>query len=82
MLRCNSSQALVHTREEMGQGRAEMIARVIRDGPDLGPVLSDIDFLEKVVQSRKTIATVAKCAHAVLIFFMLFRFIVVSRGYC
>lgn len=48
-----------------------MIARGFRDEPDLGlgyGQLSDIVFLKKLVQSRKAIATVAKWAHAVLIF--------------
>ncbi|KAK0440575.1 hypothetical protein EV421DRAFT_1961399 [Armillaria borealis] len=62
MLGCNSSALLVHTREDM-------MARVIRDEPDLALVygqLDDVDFLKKLVQSRKAIATVAKWAHAVL----------------
>ncbi|PBK71507.1 hypothetical protein ARMSODRAFT_1071482 [Armillaria solidipes] len=59
---CNSSQALVHTREEM-------IARVVREEPDL---VSDIYFLKKLVKSQKAVATVAKWARAVLRIFYAF----------
>ncbi|PBK81717.1 hypothetical protein ARMGADRAFT_772853 [Armillaria gallica] len=56
MLGCTASQALVHVRREM-------LVRVMRDEPDLAPVhgqLEDVEFLKKMVQSRKAIASVAK----------------------
>ncbi|KAK0183917.1 hypothetical protein F5146DRAFT_964442, partial [Armillaria mellea] len=62
MLGCMSSQTLVDTRNEM-------LARVIRDEPDLASMygrLDDVEFLKKLVQSRKAIASVAKWAYSVL----------------
>ncbi|KAK0454733.1 hypothetical protein EV421DRAFT_1942969 [Armillaria borealis] len=56
MLGCTSSQALV-------QVRREMLVRVMRDEPALAPVhgqLEDVEFLKKMVQSQKAIASVAK----------------------
>ncbi|PBK59761.1 hypothetical protein ARMSODRAFT_966715 [Armillaria solidipes] len=53
---------------------------VIRDEPDLALVygqLDDIDFLKKLVQSRKAITTVAKWAYAVL---RIFYAVPVYRG--
>ncbi len=73
MLGCTASQALVHVRREM-------LVRVMRDEPDLAPVhgqLEDVEFLKKMVQSRKAISSVAKWAHVVL---KIFYAVPVYRG--
>ncbi len=73
MLGCTASQALMHVRREM-------LVRVMRDEPDLAPVhgqLEDVEFLKKMVQSRKAIASVAKWAHVVL---KIFYAVPVYRG--
>ncbi len=62
MLGWTTSQALVHIRHEM-------MGIVMGDEPDLVLVygqLGDVEFLEKLVQRRKAIATVMKWADAVL----------------
>lgn len=49
------------------QTRREMLARIVRDEPDLASVyalLGSVDFLKKLVKSRKAITAVAKEAHS------------------